>query len=346
MYGGPAMAPGYGAAPCMYGGPAMTPGYGSTPFGRPMIPPPQLYGMHHGPDIVKPGVELPQPRRLNLVAMVISMLVPWLLFCVTFANSSFEMRYDKQGTCTVLTVAGILVVILLGALAVRAWMNQRAGDFTYEPTWHIFLFLTATMWLVIAHLAANSNYWGNMQPYYDYTHLGRYVFVNPSSMRGQELMDGGRVFFTNNTHLDESKAISFKNDHIYCVAPITAGTAPLSSYDFWAVGKDCCSEDAGTFQCGSSPTARSGLRAVSDSDRPFYRLAVQQAHGAFNIQSIHPLFFHWVDDADIAMMEYRARGYQAFMVGMIACFVVQLLLVYAAARLFSATEKFYGPPIL
>jgi len=323
----------------------MGPNYGSAPYGRPMMPPGQQYGMY--PNIVKPAVELPQPRRLNLVAMVVSLFVPWLLFCLTFANGSFEIRYDNEGLCTALHVVGILVVVLLGALALRAYMHQRAGDLSYEPTWHIFLFLTATMWLIIGHCAANSNYWGNMQAYYDYTHLGRYSFVNPSSMRGQEVMDGGRLFFTNNTHLDEAKAISFKNDHTYCVAPITAGTAPLASYDFWAVGKDCCSESGAKFECAASQSlaARSGLRAVSDSDRPFYRLAVQQAEGAFNIKSIHPLFFHWVDDADDAMMRYRARGYQAYLAGMIGSYLIQLLLVYAVARLFAATEKFNGPPV-
>jgi len=284
------------------------------------------------------------PRRLNLVAMVVSLFVPWLLFVLTYGNLSFEIRYVNTSLSYALVLAAAAVVVLFGVLAVQSVMKIRS-DPSYEPTWYIFLFVTALLWLIAGVLQGNSNFWTNMQAYYDCQHLARYMHVNPAAMRGQELMDGGRMFFTNETRLDLSKAMSFKNDHTYCVTPITVSTAPLATYDFWAVGKDCCNANATVFECGaySSNAARSGLRVVNDDDRPFYRLAVQQAEGAFNIKAIHPLFYEWVEDADQAMELYRTKGYQAYMIAMIVSFVIQGILVYTASYFFATTEKFYQP---
>merc|ERR1719502_2180472 len=69
------------------------------------------------------------------------------------------------------------------------------------------------------------------------------------------------------------------NLDLYCVAPIVKGNAQLTSYDFWAVGVNCCSGAQSDFRCGeyTNPHSKSGLRLMKDDQRPFYRLAVQQS---------------------------------------------------------------------
>lgn len=60
------------------------------------------------------------------------------------------------------------------------------------------------------------------------------------------------------------------------MAPIVNGNAALATYDFWAVGLNCCSGVSSDFRCGefNNQHARSGLRLMRDDQRPFYRQAL------------------------------------------------------------------------
>merc|ERR1719316_2422034 len=120
------------------------------------------------------------------------------------------------------------------------------GSPNYQPTWCIFLFLTSLVALILGPTLGNMNFWENMQPYYDLQNLNDYALVDPTRMRGQQMMDAGRVQFLQNATLDLRKAYAFQNQDTYCVAPITmyssdlGSATPLNVYDFWAVGINCC----------------------------------------------------------------------------------------------------------
>lgn len=100
-----------------------------------------------------------------------------------------------------------------------------------------------------------------MQPYYDIENLNTYPSINPAQEKGQQYMDAGRVYFADGTHLDKDFAHAFMNLDLYCVAPIVNGDDPLETYDFWAVGINCCSGVSPDFRCGefNNPHARAGL---------------------------------------------------------------------------------------
>ena len=58
-----------------------------------------------------------------------------------------------------------------------------------------------------------------MRGIYDVQSLNAFVEVNPATMRGQELMDAGRVQFVAGANINFNLANGFKNTDTYCVAP-------------------------------------------------------------------------------------------------------------------------------
>lgn len=60
------------------------------------------------------------------------------------------------------------------------------------------------------------------QPYYDINNLNNYPDVEVDKYRGQTLMDLGMVSFVPGTYLNLSMSYGFKNEDMYCVAPIVS----------------------------------------------------------------------------------------------------------------------------
>lgn len=294
-------------------------------------------GAYGGLAVDKPPGALGIRRRMNIVAIIQSLYVPWALFCSVFWALSFSLHYRQTGLCYALIGVTALFVLYLGGSAFSALKESLQGTPTREPTWAIFMFLTSLLAFAIALFVGDLNFWYNMQPFYDIQNLNTYPAVDPAAMRGQQIMDAGRIFFSPTARLDLTKSTGFKNLDTYCVAPITSGDVPLSTYDFWAVGLNCCSGTSADFHCGefNNPRARAGLRLMRDDQRPFFRLAVQQAETSHNIRAIHPLFFHWVQDPVAESDAYQDDGYKYYLLGMFSHFAFQLLCVLAAASAFS-----------
>merc|ERR1740138_711037 len=139
--------------------------------------------------------------------------------------------------------------------------------------------------------------------------------------------------------------MGFRNDKVYCVAPIVsqyegaAGNSNMSTYDFWAVGVNCCSgnQKKPDFHCGEFNNARAGagLRLMRDDERPFFRLAVQQAEAMWRIRADHPLFFYWMHDPIAEVSSYYDEGVKYYLLGIFSHFLLQLFLVIVACLAFS-----------
>merc|ERR1719440_1823541 len=122
--------------------------------------------------------------------------------------------------------------------------------------------MALTAW-VLGFLLGGNNFHVNMQPFYDLKRLIVYPSVDPSKYGGQQLMDAGQIQFTKGTRIAISKSTGFKDGDTYCAAPIVSGgNVTQSTFDFWAIGVNCCSGHLADFHCGefSSPHARKGLR--------------------------------------------------------------------------------------
>lgn len=162
-----------------------------------------------------------------------------------------------------------------------------------------------------------------IMPHEDLVNLNNYPSVDPGKYTGQQLMDAGQIEFVAGSRLDLSKSIGFKNEDIYCVAPIVGpdqsggNASKLATYDFWAVGTNCCSGHAPDYHCGefNNPSAHKGLRLMRDDTRNFFRLAVQEASAAYNIEANHPVFMYWMTNPASEVNAYKEDGYNAFYIG-------------------------------
>jgi len=270
-------------------------------------------------------------RRMNLVAICFNIFMPWFVFAAIYAVLSFSFHYQHPSAAWCVVGAGVVCIFISFAMWYRAKKKDK------ELTWYMFSTLALTLAVVLAAILGDMNFWYNMQPFYDIENLNTYPNINPSREKGQQLMDAGRVYFANDARLDDKYAMGFKNLDLYCVAPIVVGDAALASYDFWAVGLNCCSGVASDFRCGefNNPHARSGLRLMRDDQRPFFRLAVQQAEAAYNIKATHPLFFYWMQDPVAEMNSYRDDGFKYYLLGIFTHFAFNLFCVVVAVVSFS-----------
>lgn len=280
-----------------------------------------------------------QRRRLNIAAVLVALFAPWLLFCCVFALLSFSLHYTLPAVAWALVILAFLAGVGIPAILAANAMKRKLSDPTYQPSWYLFIALTCFVAFLIGTIAGSSNYAATMQKYYNVQHLSHYEDIDTNLYVGQQLMDAGRIEFKEGTTLDLIHSMGFKNNDMYCVSPIVTQGSPnkASSMDFWAVGKNCCSGVSADFHCPgfSDPAARGVIRLMYDQDRPFYRLAVQQAEATYKMTATHPLFFEWVADSEVAQEEFAKTGRVNYFIGICSYFLLQMFLTVVSTLVFS-----------
>lgn len=301
-------------------------------------------------------------RRMNIAAIVLAFFAPWLTFCLSHALMSFRIHYELPLICDIVTTAILIIVSAIWAMsfyqkvkgfsqAQEAILNHRELQFHHFNMerrvigdWYFFILTTCLLGLIFGLALGTRNFWANTQPYYDLTNLSHYTAVTTNVTHGQELMDAGQIIYTRGSTVNTKLGIGFRNVDTYCVAPIVPeGSPPLDTYDFWAVGLNCCNGGPSDFQCGGTTNGvpvkdGGGLRVMRNEDRSFYRLAIQQAESAFQIRANHPLFFYWVADPAATQNSYLEEAMRQFLIAMYISFGVQLVLVSSLSCHLSGTS--------
>jgi len=233
-----------------------------------------------------------------------------------------------------LMIVIVLALAQLGYVAGMRMLQDADGASDHFAVWAAALCVGMLVAFVAALYFGNRNYSHYIQPYYEWQELNSYSDVDPSSMDGKAFMDAGALKFKAGSHLDTTKSSGFKNLGMYCVAPIVSTTETPASYDFWAVGLNCCTGAPNNFACGDSVKtgiSTGGLRLLSDTDESFYKLAVKQAATEYGIKSSHPIFVHYVQDAATAISEHHSAGWDNLVPAITYFLVFQLILVVGAA---------------
>lgn len=303
-----------------------------APMIRPSYPP--TYGT--GVPEPKTLYEDHMPRRETSNKPIVSLVLPWFLFVAIYSAMAFSLHYSYPRLCFLVVSLGFFVVVVLAARASKASKKHaRFHESRSPPRWETFLAITCGIAWLLAVLGGSKNFEVNMHPFYDIVSLNTYQSVDASQALGNMMMDAGRIRFIPGTKIDEQLSMKFTDLETYCVAPIVSpNMSGATSYDFWAVGTNCCPGLAkGSFHCAEfdNPAAMSGLRLMRDNQREQFRLAVQQAEAAYDIHAHHPLFFYWMRDPTAELKAYQNDGYNWFIFAIFLHFCFQLALTVGAS---------------
>jgi hypothetical protein len=309
--------------------------YGSTPAAGPLQQP-------FGADM---PYEVAVPRKVSasrqygqshFLALVAGLMVPWLIFAGVYAVEASSVHYSSSAVVQLVALLAALLVLAAAGIGTRAWWRRDEGQ---DPSWYLFVALTGALALAAGIYLGDYIYDTYTEPYEDNQNLNMYTNVDVSTTVGAQMMDAGQVFFADNAVLDLDYSMGFQNVDTYCVAPITtlSQSKQVLTYDFWAIGLNCCSGHAPDFHCGeySNPKAKAGLRLMTDSQRSYYRLAVQQAEAAYDIHASHPIFFEWMEDPTGEINAYETAATKYLLIGVLAYLAFQMVLVAVAVVVLS-----------
>lgn len=262
---------------------------------------------------------------MNVLPMFLNLFVPWGFFLCVLGLTSFKTFYERPGVGYMI----MTVIILFWLITVLIAWNRRRAD--PEPTWFSFFSLGIGVAIFVAWFFGNAIFERWSLPYHEIKDLKVIGHLDASKELGQNVMDAGIVYFADGNKIDATRSWHFKQDTVYCVAPIIKGTPgeavpETQSFDFWAVGKDCCSMSSSDFRCGAydNPLARSGVRVLGDKDRRFYRLAVEQSETLYGIMATHPIFFEWSQDPLEVVNSWNTKAFTTFVILTLLAFLISL----------------------
>lgn len=303
------------------------------------------------------GLEEHPRRQLNWYAVATAVIVPVAFFALSLSLLSYKVFYKSPGLACGLVATAFFVVIVIGVGALQALRTQQKGG---QRSWWAFIFMTSLGAVVIGSVCGLINYTMFTRKYYNYISLRKVVDVDPAQWQGQQVLDAGEIDFRAGTRIDRSLNMMYHKGKTWCVAPIVPADdcgkpVPLANYDFWAVGTDCCSARQGDFSCGPGLyTAKTtgfgppaGLRVMDDSDIAGYKLALEQATAAYNIQSSRAIFLHMMKTPYVQIRSHLDKGnmFTGCLCGL--ALLIQSCLVAWTARKFGkgapSGYRLYGP---
>lgn len=268
-------------------------------------------------------------------AAVGSLLIPWAVFTLSIVLLSFSTRYKHPEVCWFVVELTACLAVMSGMIASDVLRRWRLGSSKRDPTWHVFFSVSLALAWGLGVAAGQCIYVGVTREVFDITSLETYMDqVDPSSTHGAQMLDAGRVVFSRSSYVDFSRGIAYTPDsHVYCLAPIVTSAAPLASYDFWAVGVDCCTGTGQDFTCGEAlnPLAHAATRVMDDGETLQFGSALRQAMAMNSIVAEHPLFFHWLKDPVGDTNRQQDKGLKLVLLGIFTHFGVQLFMVVVVA---------------
>merc|ERR1719329_1319266 len=224
-----------------------------------------------------------------------------------------------------MTIRFIAVIIdsVMRVMLEEAKPNLRRKNVVFKlwwPFWTVGLVIAGT---ALGALLGKVLWFQSLMRYWDIHALQRYADIDTDVVSGDRISDVGLVSFQEGTSIDRAAGGCFLNAG---QVRSQLGDMPRTgTYDFFAVGVDCCTCPNQDFRCGdawASTTARGGLRMTDDNLLPFYTLAADDWAAEYEKASRPPIFFEWVREP---LLSYHNLWGWAWSIGALAlCTFVSL----------------------
>lgn len=278
-------------------------------------------------------------KSISFLASVVNFIIPCVVFSLTAALMTFYIHWNAPVFCWVLVGTIFGIVCVLGYFALREDHRKTYRD---DHTWYKFSFVTSLFGWISAIFFGYINFELNIKYFHQYGYMGLYVDVDVQTDSSLMYLDGGLFLFTD-ARLDISKSSSYKKGDTYCVAPIISGNGTMSSYDYWAIGTDCCTGYGTGYSCGQYDNidASGGLRLIDDAAaEAYYTFAVSEAASMWDVTvGSQPIFVYWLEDPYTTMENYWERGFSNYSCFIFVFVTLQLFLVTSAAIYYWRTVK-------
>lgn len=264
----------------------------------------------------------------NPFLTIICILLPPLTFTLVTIPLVFSWHFRYPKLIYLLIVPAVFPVFIARnfcKLAVKRGADARM---------HHLLVALLIFAIILGIFTAQVIYMVFMHTYFAIESMKTYTNINPGDTSSARMMDAGQVHFSDKTRLAAEMGMSFTDWDIFCVAPIVDSSIDSqATYDFWAVGINCCRSAEPSFECGefNNPGARSGLRQLQEDRRYYYNLAVEQAEAAYNIRALNPTFYYWVQDPEEMIVTFFSEGFKSWLLGNMGHFCINFMVVLVCA---------------
>lgn len=201
-----------------------------------------------------------------------------------------------------------VVVLALGSIRGKLYTQTHRRQMIFWSWWPVWMCCMVCLSAFLAGLLCYYLWRTYFRTYSHIAGLQTYHSVDPSVVPGLQIQDAGLAEFEEGVDVDRARGgCMMHGGHTYCVAPVLMGGSVLDNlgdaprfgtYDYFAVGVDCCNCPNRDFRCGEwrNPMARGGIRSKDWEARPFYKLAVDTWSATYEKKVGHPLFFDWMED--------------------------------------------------
>lgn len=254
-----------------------------------------LMGGASQPLLQQPGVYQESGQLGSIDQLMQVSVIAWLIFSGICLMIGFAYMDASREIHTILGLGCIFLMLVM----YNSWQTRDVSPMSRASfivsSWLLFAVVMGAWVGLVSYECCIGEYWM-------YQRLEKRTNVLPSENAGAYANAGG-IIFADEARVDSSRSAGYKNENVFCVAPI-ASDAATATVQFWAGGVNCCAA-RGNFVCDDSwnDEAHGGIVIRNGSSSPVHKdlygqfmKAVKLAEVTYSIASAEePVFVRWVE---------------------------------------------------